>query len=87
MSDPQPLPATWLVGRKVRLRPIEPEDVPLLRRWHAGGTALAWLDRPMPLPSAAVADWAARASIDPESTWPIRNPRSTSPGRGRATIR
>ncbi|MDQ6780762.1 MAG: GNAT family N-acetyltransferase [Candidatus Eremiobacteraeota bacterium] len=66
MSDSQALPATWLVGRKVRLRPIEPDDVPLLRRWHAGGAALAWLDRPMPLPSGAVADWAARASIDPE---------------------
>lgn len=66
MSDPRRLPATWLVGRRVRLRPIEPQDVPLLRRWHTGGTALAWLDRPMPLPSDAVADWAARASIDPE---------------------
>lgn len=29
----QKLPATWLVGKVVRLRPLESEDVPLLRRY------------------------------------------------------
>lgn len=28
------LPATWLVGRKIRLRPLETDDVPLLRRFR-----------------------------------------------------
>jgi RimJ/RimL family protein N-acetyltransferase len=28
-----PLPVTWLSGKKVRLRPLETEDVPLLRKF------------------------------------------------------
>src|SRR5579872_4793037 len=60
------LPATWLIGKKVRLRPIEPKDVPMLQRWRDEGPALEWLNRPLPLSAPSVADWAARASIDPE---------------------
>ena len=29
----KPLPVTWLAGKRVRLRPLETEDVPLLRRF------------------------------------------------------
>lgn len=32
MKRHDPLPPTWLVGRKTRLRALEPEDVPLFRR-------------------------------------------------------
>jgi len=62
----QSLPATWLVGRKVRLRPIEPADVPLLQRWRNDGPALEWLNRQLPLSAATVAEWAAQASVDPQ---------------------
>lgn len=60
------LPATWLVGKKVRLRPIEPTDVPLLQRWRDDGPALEWLNRQLPPSAGAVAEWAARASVDPD---------------------
>jgi hypothetical protein len=33
MKKSTQLPATWLVGRKVRLRPLETQDVPRLRRF------------------------------------------------------
>jgi RimJ/RimL family protein N-acetyltransferase len=69
MSEPRrlkKLPATWLVGKKVRLRPIEPEDVALLQRWRDDGPALEWLNKQLPLSGAAVAEWAARAAVDPD---------------------
>ena len=33
MTAKRSLPATWLVGKKTRLRPLEAEDVPMLRRF------------------------------------------------------
>src|ERR1700736_4462963 len=55
----QDLPATWMVGKKVRLRPIEPEDVPLLLRWINGSAALEWLQRRLPLTRRQEQAWAA----------------------------
>lgn len=34
MKSAKTLPATWLIGRKVRLRPLEARDVPRLRRYR-----------------------------------------------------
>ncbi len=62
----QDLPATWMVGKKVRLRPIEPEDVPLLLRWINGSAALEWLQRRLPLTRRQEQAWAARAATDPQ---------------------
>ncbi len=60
------LPATWMLGKKVRLRPIEPEDVPLLHRWINASAALEWLQRRLPLTRRAEQAWAARAATDPQ---------------------
>jgi len=62
----QSLPATWMVGRLIRLRPIEPEDVPLLLRWINGSAALEWLQRRLPLTRRQEQAWAARAATDPQ---------------------
>ena len=62
----QDLPATWMVGKKVRLRPIEPEDVPLLLRWINASAALEWLQRRLPLTRRQEQAWAARAATDPQ---------------------
>lgn len=60
------LPATWLVGKKIRLRPVEPEDVSLLQRWMNDPPALDWLGGLLPRSRREEQAWAARASIDPK---------------------
>jgi len=55
-----------MVGRKVRLRPIEPDDVSLLLRWINGSAALEWLQRRLPLTRRQEQAWAARAATDPQ---------------------
>ena len=55
-----------MVGRKVRLRPIEPEDVSLLLRWINGSAALSWLQQKLPLTRRQEQAWAARAATDPQ---------------------
>lgn len=59
------LPATWLVGKKIRLRPVEPDDVPLLQRWMNDPPAQKWLGGLLPRSGRAEQAWAARASTDP----------------------
>lgn len=63
----KPLPATWLVGKKVRLRPIEPEDVAMLQRWINESPARRWLLARMPFSNEAEKQWAARVSVDPNT--------------------
>jgi RimJ/RimL family protein N-acetyltransferase len=58
------LPATWLVGQKVRLRPIEPEDTPLLQRWLNEFKARDWLNGLFPRSRPQEAAWAAQVSTD-----------------------
>jgi RimJ/RimL family protein N-acetyltransferase len=55
-----------MVGSKVRLRPIEPQDVELLHRWINASPALEWLHRRLPLSRRAEQAWAARAATDPQ---------------------
>jgi RimJ/RimL family protein N-acetyltransferase len=55
-----------MVGKKVRLRPIEPEDVALLLRWINGSAALPWLQMRLPLTRRQEQAWAARAATDPQ---------------------
>ncbi|HXW50874.1 MAG TPA: GNAT family protein [Candidatus Acidoferrales bacterium] len=59
------LPATWLAGTKVRLRPIEPQDVKMLQRWLNEPTAQEWLGALLPQSQREVERWAARISTDP----------------------
>lgn len=59
------LPATWLAGTKVRLRPIEPADVRLLRRWLRTEAAQAAVRGLLPPSSRAELGWLARVSTDP----------------------
>jgi RimJ/RimL family protein N-acetyltransferase len=59
------LPPTWLVGTKVRLRAIEPEDVPMLLRWFNESPAREWLMTRLPLSRANEQAWAASAAISP----------------------
>lgn len=60
------LPATWLVGKKIRLRPIEPEDVPLLQRWLNDPSAQEAMAGLFPHSRREAQAWAARASTDPK---------------------
>jgi RimJ/RimL family protein N-acetyltransferase len=70
-----------MVGKKVRLRPIEPEDVPLLLRWINGSAALEWLQRRLPLTRRQEQAWAARAATDPQMpTFIIQTLRGTDIG-------
>ena len=59
------LAPTWLVGAKVRLRAIEPEDVPMLLRWFNESPARDWLMTRLPLSRANERAWAASAAISP----------------------
>jgi RimJ/RimL family protein N-acetyltransferase len=59
-----PLPPTWLVGKLVRLRAIEPSDVRMLQRWINASPAREWILPRFPLSEAAERDWAAHASVD-----------------------
>jgi RimJ/RimL family protein N-acetyltransferase len=61
-TSPRQLPATWLVGEKVRLRPIEPEDMPLLQRWVNKFASHERLNRLFPRSQETA--WAARVSTD-----------------------
>lgn len=63
-KTPSALPPTWLVGKKVRLRTVEPADVPALHRWINTSSAREWLITRWPFSEAAEQDWAARASLD-----------------------
>lgn len=58
------LQPTWLVGKLVRLRAIEPGDVRMLQRWVNSSPAREWILPRFPLSEAAERDWAAGASID-----------------------
>ena len=60
-----PLAPTWLVGEKVRLRAIEPTDVPMLLRWFNESPARTWLMTRLPLSRNAEQEWAARAAVSP----------------------
>ncbi len=64
-SSPRALAPTWLVGAKVRLRAIEPEDVPMLLRWFNESSAREWLMTRLPLSKANERAWAASAAISP----------------------
>jgi hypothetical protein len=45
MKKRESLPATWLTGKRVRLRPLEPRDVPQFRRYRlaADTKAIAYI--------------------------------------------
>lgn len=57
-------PPTWLVGERVYLRPIEPEDVPMLQRWVNTSPAREFVVARMPMSKAAEAQWAAGVSAE-----------------------
>jgi ribosomal-protein-alanine N-acetyltransferase len=59
------LPPTWLVGAKVRLRAIEPEDVPMLHQWINQSPARDWLMTRLPLSRENERAWAASAAVSP----------------------
>ncbi|HKW44755.1 MAG TPA: GNAT family protein [Candidatus Eremiobacteraceae bacterium] len=61
------LSPTWLVGEKVRLRAIEPEDVPMLLRWINESPARTWIVTRLPHSHNAEQEWAARAAVSPGS--------------------
>lgn len=56
------LPATWMVGTRTRLRPIEPDDVSLLRRWRNSVRGLTGLRETLPKSDSALVAWAAKVS-------------------------
>jgi RimJ/RimL family protein N-acetyltransferase len=70
MRPPSPpkrsLPATWLVGKLVRLRAVEPDDVPLLQRWSNTAVGAPWLSTALPQSRREELAWAARLSTDPK---------------------
>ena len=51
----------------MRLRAIEPEDVPMLLRWINESPARTWLMTRLPLSRNAEQEWAARAAVSPST--------------------
>jgi RimJ/RimL family protein N-acetyltransferase len=66
-GSPRKAAPTWLVGKKVRLRPIEPDDVEMLQRWINTSPARDFIFRRMPISFAAEQDWAANAAVNPNA--------------------
>ncbi|GEM_PF-330971 len=58
------LPATWLVGSGVRLRPVEPSDARPLQRWLDRPSARQWLSELLPRAGPQLA-WIAQLATDP----------------------
>lgn len=58
------LPATWLVGTGVRLRPVEPSDARSLQRWLDRPFAREWLSELLPRAGPQLA-WIAQLATDP----------------------
>ena len=58
---------TWLVGSKVRLRPIETEDVPMLQRWINTSPAREFIITRLPMSLEQERDWAANAAVNPNT--------------------
>jgi RimJ/RimL family protein N-acetyltransferase len=66
-GSPRKAAPTWLVGEKVRLRPIEPGDVEMLQRWINTSPARDFIFRRLPLSFEQERDWAANASVNPNT--------------------
>lgn len=64
-GSPREAAPTWLIGEKVRLRPIEPADVGLLQRWINSSPARDYILTRLPLSLEQERDWAANASVNP----------------------
>lgn len=58
---------TWLIGEKVRLRPIEPDDVAMLQRWINTSPARDFIFPRLPMSLEQERDWAAHAAVDPNT--------------------
>jgi len=65
--SPREAAPTWLVGDKVRLRPIEPDDVEMLQRWINTGHARDFILTRLPMSLEAERDWAANAAVNPNT--------------------
>jgi diamine N-acetyltransferase len=65
--SPREAAPTWLVGDKVRLRPIEPDDVEMLQRWINTGHARDFILTRLPMSLEAERDWAANAAVNPST--------------------
>jgi RimJ/RimL family protein N-acetyltransferase len=66
-ASPREAAPTWLVGSKVRLRPIEPDDVPMLQRWINTSPARNFIFTRLPLSLERERDWAANAAVNPHA--------------------
>jgi RimJ/RimL family protein N-acetyltransferase len=66
-GSPREAAPTWLVGSKVRLRPIEPADVPMLQRWINTSPARNFIFTRLPMSLAQERDWAANAAVNPNT--------------------
>ncbi|MBV8081787.1 MAG: GNAT family N-acetyltransferase [Candidatus Eremiobacteraeota bacterium] len=65
--SPRKAAPTWLVGQKVRLRPIEPDDVEMLQRWINTSPAREFIFRRLPVSFEQERDWAANAAVNPNT--------------------
>jgi RimJ/RimL family protein N-acetyltransferase len=66
-GSPREAAPTWLVGSKVRLRPIEPDDVPTLQRWINTSPARNFIFTRLPMSLEQERDWAANAAVNPNT--------------------
>jgi diamine N-acetyltransferase len=66
-GSPREAAPTWLVGSKVRLRPIEPDDVPMLQRWINTSPARNFIFTRLPMSLEQERDWAANAAVNPNA--------------------
>jgi RimJ/RimL family protein N-acetyltransferase len=66
-GSPRKAAPTWLAGDKVRLRPIEPDDVAMLQRWINTSPARDFIFSRLPLSFEQERDWAANAAVNPNT--------------------
>jgi diamine N-acetyltransferase len=80
-SSPRKAAPTWLVGKLVRLRPLEPNDVALLQRWVNTSPARDFINTRLPFSREQERDWLAHAASDPKTpTFIIQTRRGTDIG-------
>lgn len=66
-ASPREAAPTWLLGKKVRLRPIEPNDVLMLQRWINTSAARDFIVTRLPMSLEQERDWAANAAVNPNA--------------------
>jgi RimJ/RimL family protein N-acetyltransferase len=65
--SPRKAAPTWLVGRSVRLRPLEPGDERMLQRWINTSPARDFINTRLPFTRKQEREWLTGAAVNPKT--------------------